>query len=841
LSTKQQVKVKSSLVKFIVHNFRIREEYCTFSQGFCDFEDEAACNYVPINTNTELRWELRQAKEGLGPEADHSSNSYIGHYLLAATPPEMAAQSIVTRSAILDPTSEETCLKFWYYVAMATKDTRLQVYITDRQWNETSPIWQIGNIYTKSWVLGKVTVPPLVKPSFIYFEAKFQPDASGLAAIDDLTLNLGRCGSEWRCSFDDGDWCSWFNEPKEDHIDWVMVKDGGSPFFDSPRVDHSTSGRGAYLVVSAEAAMKADPYGSAMLKHSGFPGKFQCLSFYEFFTSFTNALIEIYTVDKDAQKVELYSKDYQDTSVTSMVWERFVVKLELDPDQSYMLVIKLSAFPAGGYRQTKTVYSGTWAIDSIEFLETCQEPEISTTTEGPSPTTTPQPFPNHSCNFEQGEDRPFCNYQTAEGTELLWVNHQAGEELGNTLSEFAPFGDHSSGSSQGHYIYLPEPSKDAALLSPTIDLAEDSHGVCFNAWAHLYGNAGQVGVHLMQTGVEEILYTARFNNPFWKKISVHARSSESFRLKISGLAMDSASFVALDDFSLSKGACLADAHHSCDFESGLCGFQRDPQNSFAFQITQPHSQSWPSADHTTGTSYGYYLHAFASDWEEYFLAGDTARMVSPVIGDNVKCVQFWYTIYGKQAGRLKVYFTDSKELDTSGSFAPDFETGGMPFPEWHVAQVMIPATDLRLVFEAQAKMDDYVEVFIDDVEFLDSCEPVGWCNYEKGTLCTWFSYTQVNKAHQWIVGRAKSASVEWGPYQDHTLGTEFGMFATVSMMAFPGESHLTSNFIELGERCVEFYFYSPNLDSGSLGLFLETYDGSGTEVHLWSQEKTDLK
>ncbi|KAL5006372.1 hypothetical protein ScPMuIL_015178 [Solemya velum] len=105
---------------------------------------------------------------------------------------------------------------------------------------------------------------------------------------------------------------------------------------------------------------------------------------------------------------------------------------------------------------------------------------------------------------------------------------------------------------------------------------------------------------------------------------------------------------------------------SCDFEHGMCGWvnpARDNLDWILHNGTTASSWTGPTGDHTTNSTSGHYIFLEATSSQQ----GDKALLESARYTDsNGSCVlSFWYSMYGRNIGSLKVLLKDSSDQITT--------------------------------------------------------------------------------------------------------------------------------------------------------------------------------
>ncbi|CAF5149521.1 unnamed protein product, partial [Rotaria sp. Silwood1] len=96
---------------------------------------------------------------------------------------------------------------------------------------------------------------------------------------------------------------------------------------------------------------------------------------------------------------------------------------------------------------------------------------------------------------------------------------------------------------------------------------------------------------------------------------------------------------------------------SCDFETGLCGFQ-NLKTDFDWKRTSYNVElfSAPQFDHTTNSRGGFYL------WMDrgQTTKGRKARIESELMLVDIRCISFWYYMNNTVDAQLNVYIRDPR-------------------------------------------------------------------------------------------------------------------------------------------------------------------------------------
>eukprot|EP00794_Sanderia_malayensis_P014216 gene14216-15699_t len=163
--------------------------------------------------------------------------------------------------------------------------------------------------------------------------------------------------------------------------------------------------------------------------------------------------------------------------------------------------------------------------------------------------------------------------------------------------------------------------------------------------------------------------------------------------------------------------------YDCEFETqGWCMWLRDPNVWSTYQWDRttgstPTVNSGPSGDHTTGN--GHYLYVEASAPGKY---GDKARIISkemPAVPNGI-CLSFWYHMFGKTMGSLRVFIRSSNnDVETKL-----LEYSGDKGNQWLSANKTIKSeSPFKVIFEAENGEAYLSDMALDDIKFKDgTCE-----------------------------------------------------------------------------------------------------------------------
>ncbi|CAH1273120.1 MEP1B [Branchiostoma lanceolatum] len=318
-----------------------------------------------------------------------------------------------------------------------------------------------------------------------------------------------------------------------------------------------------------------------------------------------------------------------------------------------------------------------------------------------------------SCAFASG----WCGYTQDTADDFDWSLNVLGEATpsGNT----GPDHDHSTGEkAHGHFAFIEasSPRRDgdvAGLLSP-ISTARGPH--CLKFYYHMYGEeTGSLNLLYMdaRSGAKNQIWSkSGEQGDLWVEARVDIDAQTDFQVMFEGVRGSGYhGDIGIDDVELVAGTC-GSIHH-CDFDVDFCGFQQLASDDLDWVRNTGHTPSattGPDRDHTTGSS-GHYIYVEASSQDR----SDLGTLVSPEIPASTSgyCVTFWYHMYGRDTGFLRM-----RTVDRTGSDRLEFELIGEQGDLWKRADVFInPATDFRLHFQDYIGCYAYSDIGLDDIEW----------------------------------------------------------------------------------------------------------------------------
>ncbi|XP_031548611.1 uncharacterized protein LOC116286289 [Actinia tenebrosa] len=156
----------------------------------------------------------------------------------------------------------------------------------------------------------------------------------------------------------------------------------------------------------------------------------------------------------------------------------------------------------------------------------------------------------------------------------------------------------------------------------------------------------------------------------------------------------------------------------CEFDNNICHWYQPTtvdQNSFRwgrYYGETPSSLTGPSGDHTSKN--GHYVYAEASSASQ----GQTANLVSKEFPPTeIRCITFYYHMYGEGMGTLKVFVNDT----STGDMRLLFTKTGNQGDEWKKGNATITSTGkYKVVFQAVCGYSFRSDIGLDDIIFKDS-------------------------------------------------------------------------------------------------------------------------
>ncbi|KAG8518661.1 Apical endosomal glycoprotein [Galemys pyrenaicus] len=203
----------------------------------CSFED-SACGFSAGGQGHWRRQSNTTGNAAWGPQADHTTQTAQGHYMVVDLSPQALprGQSTLLTSEEHRPLTQRSCLTFWYHLSLRNPGT-LQVLVEEAE--QRRQVLRISAQGGLAWRLGSVDVRA-ERPWRVVFEAVAAGVDRSYVALDDLLLQDGPCPRPASCDFEAG-LCGW------SHLPWPSLggyswdwSSGDAPSrYPQPPTDHT--------------------------------------------------------------------------------------------------------------------------------------------------------------------------------------------------------------------------------------------------------------------------------------------------------------------------------------------------------------------------------------------------------------------------------------------------------------------------------------------------------------------------------------------------------------------------------------------------------------------------
>ncbi|XP_067673194.1 MAM and LDL-receptor class A domain-containing protein 1-like isoform X1 [Haliotis asinina] len=297
--------------------------------------------------------------------------------------------------------------------------------------------------------------------------------------------------------------------------------------------------------------------------------------------------------------------------------------------------------------------------------------------------------------------------------------------------------------------------------------------------------------------------------------------------------------------------------HYCNFDQGnLCGWKQDytdEQNWTLHNRSTPSDSTGPKADHTMGTSEGYYIFLESSTPCK---EGDRARLISPTFSylGTKACLAFHYHMYGKTMGTLNVY------QRIGGKNVPKFSLSDNHGTSWHMAVfVLDDSSSFQLVFEAVAGSSFKSDMAVDDI-VVGSCDSLSTlvnaatpetmsCDFNSDT-CGWIQAK--DDIFDWTLEKDSTSTFNTGPDCDPTnCANGTYLYTESSSPRKPNDTaRIATPVLKQGggPRCLSFSYHMFGDTMGTLRVFNAElgavpqllWTRSGEHGNKWHREQIDL-
>ncbi|EDO47788.1 predicted protein [Nematostella vectensis] len=274
----------------------------------------------------------------------------------------------------------------------------------------------------------------------------------------------------------------------------------------------------------------------------------------------------------------------------------------------------------------------------------------------------------------------------------------------------------------------------------------------------------------------------------------------------------------------------------CNFDTNLCSWNNSKEDDFDWfrqSGSTGSTNTGPSADHTTGSTSGYYMYIETS-WQS---PNDSAVLLSanvPRSYPNNMCLIFWYHMYGQHVDKLNIYMKDPASSTLPPS--PVWTKSGTQGDRWRRGQIEFSSrTDFQFAFQGVRGSGYQGDIALDDMKMLKTdCPTLPECEFETPSIC---GYKQdQGDTFDWSQGSGNTTSIGTGPPSDHTYGTPFGryMYIETSWPRKPGDfARLESPAYDpaLGDgKCLVFWYHMYGNGIGRLNTYIKIGNALGKAV-----------
>ncbi|XP_066538292.1 MAM and LDL-receptor class A domain-containing protein 1 [Hoplias malabaricus] len=325
----------------------------------------------------------------------------------------------------------------------------------------------------------------------------------------------------------------------------------------------------------------------------------------------------------------------------------------------------------------------------------------------------------------------------------------------------------------------------------------------------------------------------------WMLGQSHVTLREVHQILIDASVGGEAGDIALDDLSVTEGAC-SPADGLYDFEEGTCGWTQEADDDLDWIRGAGHDpvlNSKPSSDHTTNTDRGYFYYLGSGSSR---VRGHSARMSSPLISAGKgQCVYLWYYLSGQDPGTLSVY----QELSGGGQSQLLSQSGDQG-KMWRFTQAPLSnrGSDYRIIVEGTMVQNNQGIMAIDDIQLSSyPCTGPGLCDFEMN-MCSWRNVMEYDET-DWLRDQGNTQAPSTGPSTDHTTNSTTGYYLYVdSTVGRWGDRALLISEIfspESTGQCFTFWYHILGHKIGTLNLYVNnrTMYGSGNSLgqHMWTE------
>ncbi|XP_022098207.1 MAM and LDL-receptor class A domain-containing protein 1-like isoform X2 [Acanthaster planci] len=294
----------------------------------------------------------------------------------------------------------------------------------------------------------------------------------------------------------------------------------------------------------------------------------------------------------------------------------------------------------------------------------------------------------------------------------------------------------------------------------------------------------------------------------------------------------------------------------CDFDDhNFCHYTNNQYDDFDWTLNSGNTLSsgtGPDADHTTGTTSGFYIYTEASPQNPADKARiDSIKATAPAAG---ACVRFWYHMYGAGMGTLSVYTGDGK-----GGLGPSrWSKSGDSGDQWQETWMDIgPGSEFQIVFVGERGSDIESDIAVDDITVVEGQCDSGIkvsdlkCDFDSNTFCAYKN--SPNDDFDWLLNRGSTLSSGTGPDVDHTTGNPSGFYIYIEASPQnPGDQarlDAVKATAPASGACVRFWYHMYGAGMGTLSVYTGDDEGglgpsrwskSGDSGNVWQEASINI-
>ncbi|KAM6243739.1 apical endosomal glycoprotein [Porphyrio hochstetteri] len=830
---------------------------CDFESGNCGWQDVSTSAYRWVRGRASL------ASWGTGPHSDHTVGTDLGWFMVTVSPPAKTKATAWLRSPAMREAAATCEIRAWYHLSGSGLNVteQLVLRLALAHGDEVVELWRSPEGGGEGWHQ-LIAHPGRIPEQFQLLFSLTQPPACGAElALDDITFsNCGlqkpgqevcgaeesscgqgsclaqhrfcdgtddcgdgsdedatQCKSFTLCSFEQG-LCSWKVEAGQPEWERNTSLNLGTAY-GIPTRDHSSNSRtGFFLYVGSTLATGAGSV--AQLTSPTYQATKSCslVLYYHLHGSATSSLSISYVLNSSKH----LAVERRGELGSSWVRER----VNFNVTGSFKVLIEGTASGAG-----------TVAIDDLILSPGCV----------PEKETPWSPLPSRAGAWSCAAEEVACDSGGCVSTELACdfadtcTDGSDEKRCGATTFEEGAGGWHDVSVGRLRWGVQRATQLDTVLTGAFLALqaGEGQMVAAAKARTPLLGPSGlacamEMSYHI-QSGPQGFLaigivdHTTGTTQLAWHtegdstiagghiRISLGERT-RPFQIELLGLvdlqdtgsaAIDNVTFVQCHPSVVPPEA----TELSCNFESSMCGWYRDPSSDFRWVRSTGQGQG---SDHTTGL--GYFL---AVDPSAQGSRGQRAQLLTyrqePTT--TTRCLSFWYRLAGPQIGTLSL-----KLLLEGAEETVLWTRRGTQGSVWHRGRATLPATGQRqhrVAFEALR------DGFLGDMALDDLALTAGPCGAEPS--CS-FEVDACGLAasgqHSWLRQSNRTGTIA-GPMADHTTSTATGHYMVVgtgrSSLPAGQAAVLTSQLYQpsASAQCLTFWYQLSAGTPGSLGVFVE--------------------